>query len=352
MRGPLPGRATCLGAVVALALSGCASGGGDTADPTRAPATGSSSPGSATSTHPGAGRPDPDGRIVFGRLTRMDDVYGQVVSLWAVDPDGSDEVQLTQGESAYPDWSPRGDRIAYTVGLGDGSWQVATMAPDGSDVRMLTSGPGVHDAPSWTPDGSALVYSYNPSGDPTPTHVTLWRMNADGSGPVRIGSPDTIDVEPRVSPDGRSVVFMRGTFEGGRLATLTLVVRDLTTGKERPLPAAGKAPEHPDWTRDGRSIVYNVWSGFTDAVPKDQVERVPADGSGRPTVLFRATASRAGFKPTFSPDGTRIVFGCVGVVTGKDSGTCVMNADGTGVRVVTDNPAWEENHFSWGPAAP
>ncbi|MDT0212920.1 hypothetical protein Q9R29_03380 [Rothia sp. ARF10] len=350
MTRPPRRRTTCLAGAITLALAGCASGSGEEQSPP--PTTSGSPSASPSSTHPGAGRPDPDGRIVFGRITRIDDLYGQVVSLWAVDPDGSDEVQLTKGESAYPDWSPRGDRIAYTAGLPDGSWQVATMAPDGTDVRVLTSGPGVHDAPSWTPDGSALVYSYNPSGQPTSSSATLWRMNADGSSPARTGSPNTIDVEPRVSPDGRSVVFMRGTFQGAKLATLTLVVRDLTTGAERSLPAAGKAPEHPDWTPDGASIVYNVWSGFTDAVPKDQVEQVPADGSGRPTVLFAATASRAGFKPSFSPDGTRIVFGCAGVVTGKDSGTCVMNADGTGVRVVTDNPAWEENHFSWGPTLP
>ncbi|MFW5473564.1 TolB family protein [Knoellia sp. CPCC 206450] len=351
MRGPLAGRATCLGAVVALAAVACSSGGGDTAEPTRTPAAGTSSSGSASSTHPGTGRPDPDGRIVFGRITRVDDGYGQVVALYAIDPDGSDEVQLTKGESAYPEWSPQGDRIAYTVGLADGSWQVATMAPDGSDVRVLTSGPGEHGSPAWTPDGSSLVYVHSPIVAGSGYRTTIWLMKADGSQQKRIGNPDTWDIEPKVSPDGTSVLFVRVTQAGQKLTT-SLMVRDLSTGKERALPAAGTWPEHADWARDGMSIVYNVWAGITDTVPHDQVERVPADGSGTPTVLFPATASRGGFKPKFSPDGTRLVLGCVGVVTGKDDAACTMDADGSNVRILVDSPSRDENHFDWGPVPP
>ena len=350
MRGPLPGRATCLGAVVALAVAGCSTGGGDTAEPTRTPAAGTTSPGSATSTHPGAGRADPDGRIVFGRITRVDDGYGQVVALYAIDPDGSDEVQLTEGESAYPEWSPKGDRIAYTVGLADGSWQVATMAPDGSDVRVLTSGPGEHGSPAWTPDGSALVYVHSPIVTGSGYRTTLWRMKADGSEHQRLGNPDTWDIEPKVSPDGTSILFVRVTPSGQKLTT-SVMIRNLTTGRERDLPAAGRWAEHADWSADGTSVIYNVWSAITDTVPNDQVERVPADGTGTPTVLFAATSTKAGFKPRYSPDGTRIVFGCVGVETGRDDGACIMNSDGTSVRVLADSPSRNENHFSWGPAA-
>ncbi|GEQ12871.1 hypothetical protein KLO01_09180 [Knoellia locipacati] len=337
MRGRRAGRTTCLGAVLTLALAGCSSGDGDTAaEPTRTPT---------------AARPDPDGRIVFGRITRVDDGYGQVVALYAIDPDGSDEVQLTQGESAYPEWSPSGDRIAYTVGLADGSWQVATMAPDGSDVRILTSGPGEHGSPAWTPDGSALVYVHSPVVTGSGYRTTLWRMRADGSQQQRLGNPDTWDLEPKVSPDGTSVLFVRVTQAGQKLTT-SVMVRDLATGGERALPAAGRWAEHADWSADGRSVLYNVWSGITDTVANDQVERVAADGSGRASVLFAGTTDRGGFKPKASPDGRRIVFGCVlRGGRGTNSGLCVMDTDGTNVRTLVDSPSQEENHVDWGPAA-
>ena len=308
---------------------------------------------SSSSVSSGEGVPDPHGRIAFGRITRIDSNFGQVVALFAIDPDGSDEVQLTDGESGYPEWSPLGDRLAYTVGLQDGSWQIATMAPDGRDVRVLTSGPGEKSTPSWTPDGSALIYAHSPTvgGDPL-YRTTLWRMNADGTEQKLIGNPDTFDLEPKVSPDGKAVVFARLTSRGEKLTT-AVTIRDLATGGERVLRAAGSWPEHAGWSADGRWIIYNVWSGITDSVPNDQVERVAADGSGQATVLFAGTAARAGFKPKISPDGTQIAFGCV-LEGGRssDSGLCLMNSDGTNAHIVVDRNATHENHFDWGPTSP
>ena len=109
------------------------------------PATSGLSP----TANPGDGAPDPDGRIAFGRIVRDDSFFGQVVALWAIDPDGSDLVQLNEGNSGFPAWSPDGSRLAFTQYQADGTWQIATMAPDGSDVRVLTKGLGT--------DGAALV---------------------------------------------------------------------------------------------------------------------------------------------------------------------------------------------------
>lgn len=343
-------RLATAGAIVAGCAASPASTPAESASPSTAAASSTVAP-SASTLVGGLTGDHPAGRIAFGRITRIDPLYNQVVALYAIDPDGSDLVQLTDGESAFPAWSPDGTRLAYTVGLPDGTWQIATMARDGSDVRVLTSGPGIHEVPTWSPDGTWLAYDYSPLMPDDPGFKTvLYRMDADGSNPQLLGDPDTFDVEPRISPDGSSVLFERLTIDND-VQQQVMVVRDLASGEERVITAAGTAPTHGFWSPDGKWIIYNIYAEITDEVPNDQVELIAADGSGEPIVLFKATSSTGGFKPWYSPDGSRILFGCFGL-QGDDDAACLMDADGANVEILIDQPGVFENHFSWGVSAP
>ena len=62
-----------------------------------------------------------------------------------------------RGYATSPDWSPRGDRIAYQAWI-ESAFQVVTVGPDGSDRRVLTSR-GSNEDPSWAPDGRHLVFA-------------------------------------------------------------------------------------------------------------------------------------------------------------------------------------------------
>lgn len=306
-------------------------------------------PSPASTGHPGDGVRDPAGRIVFGRISREDHVKGQIVSLYSIDPDGSDVTPFLDCEVARPRFSADGRRVALAIVMSDQSFQVATMAADGSDLRILTDTPGYAETPDWAPDGSWLIYSHAPRAcvDFEDCVIndgnlwTLWRMNADGSDQQLIGNPDTFDWEPRISPDGREVVFTR--FDPASDWSMTLMIRDLLTGKERVVTTDDRHLEHPDWSPDGQWIVYNP----TDCEDCQGVERVPADDpSATPEVLYPADATHAGFKPVYSPDGSRIAFGC-------KTGLCLMKADGSNVVVVTETKGGGEvNHFDWSPAQP
>lgn len=90
--------------------------------------------------------------------------------------------------------------------MDDGSWQIATMAADGSDVHVSTSEPGLHEVPTWSPDGTWLAYGHSPLPPDDPAvPTTLWRIDADGSNPRPMGNPRSFDVEPRISPTGGSL---------------------------------------------------------------------------------------------------------------------------------------------------
>ena len=248
----------------------------------------------------------------------------------------------------HRDQPRRCGRVAFTRRQPDGSWQIATIAPDGSDLQVLTTGNGVSEAPSWSPDGTWIAYDYAPTFPTDETwHTSLCRMNADGSEPSLLGDPDTFDVEPRISPGGSRVVHTCFTFDD-KGAHSNLVVRDLAWGEETMITAAGDAVEHPNWSPDSEWIIYDQAPELGASLPRPQIERIAADGSGEPEVLVQGTVG--GFKPWYSPDGDRILFGCIGA--SGDDAMCLADADGTNLVTLVDEPGVNENHFSWGAAAP
>ena len=293
--------------------------------------------------HPNDGVPDPAGRIVFGPVYQFEEIRGQLISpLVAMDADGSDLVQIFDCEVERPRISPDGRRIAFSIAMDDGSWQVATIAADGSDLRILTSTTGYAQTPDWSPDGSWLIYATSPvkcSREPLceSLNETLWRMNADGSDQRLIGNAPSSawDWEPRLSPDGREVVFARNTPAGDY--RWILMIRDLETGQERVAKVDTRDLEHPDWSRDGRSIVYHK-------SPNGPIERIPADDATATPEVLAGDADHGYYKPAYSPDGRSLVFGCDGRV-------CTMGPDGK-VVVLIEAPGIELNHFAWGVAPP
>ncbi len=256
----------------------------------------------STANHPNDGVPDPAGRIVFGQVERFDEILGQLISpLVAMDADGSDLVKIFDCEVERPRISRDGNRIAFSIAMDDDTWQVATIAADGSDLRILTSSTGYAQTPDWSPDGSWMIYATSPvkcSRDPLceSLNETLWRMNADGSDQRLIGNAPSSawDWEPRLSPDGREVVFARNTPETNY--RWTLMIRNLETGEERSAKVDTRDLEHPDWSPDGRFIVYHE-------SPNGPIERVPANDPTASPEALPSDASRGLYKPAYSPDG-------------------------------------------------
>ena len=115
--------------------------------------------------------------------------------LFVMDADGRNVRRLTTSGSynVTPQWSPNGDRIVYA--RQEGGFQIHAIDPDGSNDAQLTSA-GSNEHPSWSPDGRFIVFTSTRDGG-----QALYVMRADGSQQTRVSRGRNSDSHPSWSPN-------------------------------------------------------------------------------------------------------------------------------------------------------
>ena len=245
---------------------------------------------------------------------------------------------------------------AQIVYSGDGP--LYQINPDGSDRRLFTTptSPEASDSePAWSPDGSQLAVIHQRRDYDASDRTRIDLLDADGSNRRSVTRLEAgvFVSSPRWSPDGSQLVFTRATERSDRY-TSAIVVRDLATGSERTLVRQRldrrfTSVGEPEWSPNGDSVVYTVFSLDRQAYFQMSLRVVPA-GGGSSTLLGRDAHSAA-----FSPDGSSIAFVGIGDHNGSTCGSdeCfyngelyVMDAAGGGKRRLTRSkgydgtPAW------------
>ena len=203
-----------------------------------------------------------------GKMITFVSVRDGVSQIVVMDADGSDQRQLTQGkaENIHPTWSPDSQRILFNtthfVGataadgrdvpsdnkvIGeqiDKKMDLATIRPDGSDLKRITTGGGYTYA-SFSPDGTLILHR-RIEGPLSQTAT----MKADGSDDRKISDEKSIDGWPAWSNDGKRIVFSRRVNERFQLFVMN---RD-GTGVRQITDAAGEFV-NPRWSPDGTKIL-------------------------------------------------------------------------------------------------
>ena len=220
----------------------------------------------------------------------------------------------------HPSWSPDGSRIVFArrEGAGDAS-QVGlyVVNRDGAGLRRLTRDDD--DSPSWSPGGTTIAYTRWGGFGGLTRDIRL--MDADGSN-SRVLVENAAN--PAWSPDGSKIAVVRET-------DFRLAVVDARSTRIRAVTASRQCPDFPTWSADGKRIAFADYSdvhsdrAYVPGIPEIYV--VGADGSG----LRRLTRNDAtDWSPSWLGDG-RIVF-----ASDRDGPVrlYVMDDDGTDVRRV------------------
>ena len=245
-------------------------------------------------------------RVTTGTLAFQSDVGGRP-KLFTLDVATGSVRQVTHGaewRDESPRWSPDGRRIAFTSNrahygpqaeAGTPDVDVFVMNADGSDVRRITTDPGNDYDPSWSPDGSALVFSSDRASRGDLYRVRLSDGHTDRLTTNFVGRA----IMPAVSPDGSKVAFAAQTLRVGAFWNFQIHLLDVATGRTEPVPASGGAC-WPSWSRDGRAL-YNVQ---LDREPSFIQRRDLATGA---LSQAHANASLWSYYPRVSPDGQWLV---------------------------------------------
>ncbi|MDZ7360449.1 MAG: hypothetical protein ONB46_06940 [candidate division KSB1 bacterium] len=132
--------------------------------------------------------------------------------IWKMKADGSGKRRIayasTEGETRQPNWFPDNKMILHIRYLVNTySSEIFTMDENGGNPLRLTFNNSTDYYPQYSSDGRKIVFeSQSRNGGPP----QIWIMNADGSNPQPLTTKG--GVEPSWSPDGTKILFCRYDF--------------------------------------------------------------------------------------------------------------------------------------------
>jgi Tol biopolymer transport system component len=274
--------------------------------------------------------------------------------IFLVRPDGVDLHALlpdARYDALHPDWSPDGARIAFDAATAEGN-EIWVVNADGTNaaaiVRRSTDcaiSCGDVALPAWSPDGSKLAfvrYQFGPSG--LKGAVIEVQDIASGDRRVLYTAPSKTALNyPRWSSDGRSIVFEmtrypdtqinHGTATGSAIAVI-----DVTGAGARPVVLTDWSmyATYPDWRPGSDEILFSTYDldEFQATDEPSNLYTIKPDGSGLTALTTFGQAGQRATQPTWTPDGSRIIFTLVGHQAGVDNPLQAAFIQGNGSNIV------------------
>ena len=231
----------------------------------------------------------------------------------------------SEGGDFSPDIDRGGTFMVYASTQHRPTFDLYRKAVDGRTVTQLTNDPSDDLMPAISPDGTMVAFASNRSGN-----WDIFTMPITGGAPTQVTFDADEEVQPTWAPDGKRLAFSR---QNGRTGAWEIWIVDTSMPGVRSFVCEGFMPR---WApveasdkllfqraRQRGSRLYGIWT----------VDIVQGEGRNPTEVLSARNA--AILQPSWSPDGTRIVFTTVnnpedGVDWPERADIWLINADGTG----------------------
>ncbi len=292
-------------------------------------------------------------------------------AIFTINPDGSGERQITHAPKGFfddqPDWSPDGSLIAFTrCPANIGSCAVYTVHADGSGPRRLSPSCAPHAIPPQCEDDANVTFL------PDGKHIAFTRSTGKikhGSGWDQIQHSDVVVTDlsgkrARVvlrsgqyqadynfayfSPDGQRFVYEHADSPLAKPPHVAALFVANSNGSRdhRITPWALDAGDNPDWSPDGRWLLFRTHVG-TDT--NCSIDIIHPNGTGlKQLANFGPKANVR--SATFSPDGKWIVL-ATDAGKGGNPAVYVMRSDGSGLHRISHSKLWD-SAVDWGTRAP
>jgi Tol biopolymer transport system component/DNA-binding winged helix-turn-helix (wHTH) protein len=276
----------------------------------------------------------PDGkRIVVSSWERDQPTIRAQAGMYMtiVDVQTGEKRELIKAEATFPSWSPNGHRIAYWFHTGTfGRREIATVPAGGGEPVIVAKDFAVSNwNPVWSPDGKFLYFVSSRSGN-----MNFWRVAIDeGSGtilsePEPVATPSTYSRHITFSRNGKLMAYVQTNNNSNIQGVNFDDHAGRTIGEPFWITEGDREISRAELSPDGTRFVMRL-------IRSTQEDIITVSRDGRE---WRDVTNDEPFERyvRWSPDGKRLAF-----YSDRNSGgqVWICNADGTGLRQLTFNPA-------------
>lgn len=263
-----------------------------------------------------------------GRIAFVSDRVERVFQIFTMNADGADQRPLTvdPGDKYQPTWSPDGTRLLYVTDGGTDEFgnelglDIKVVNADGTGIDWVVHNPGEDIDPAWSPNGSQILFTSTRANDLRQVFI----MDA-----ACLDQPGScLDVEPRnlsYHPDFSAVEYSPAWAPPGTVipswlvSTYTIAVAVSVNNAPAQIflrPPDGPVPDPRDFDRQDRivGVDHLAWSPdgsqivFTWYYQRGHNEIAIVPLEDRGWEHQILTTTNGNKEPVFSPDGQYIVF--------------------------------------------